>query len=239
MTKLELITAYAKSCIEHPETNCTKHRWACQRLLRDVDRIGDDEFPYVWDEAEANKIVKWFALLRHSKGVLAGQPINLTDWQQFRLCQLYGWRHKDTGRRRFKKYFVEVGRKNAKSQELAGIVLYEMSVTATKNAEIAECYTAGPKREQSKIVFAEAGLMLRGSPLQPKFRVNKQIIEHIKSGSFCKPLSKEDGKTGDGTNPALLVLDRHTCRVKTGVYRRNLQPHGHGNAESAQIEVCL
>ena len=114
MTRLEIIKHYAVECIAHPETNCQKHRWACARFLRDIERMGDEDFPYVWDEHEAEKIVAWFALLRHSKGVLAGQPIHLTEWQQFRLCQLYGWRHKDIGRRRFKKYFVEVGRKNAR-----------------------------------------------------------------------------------------------------------------------------
>ena len=105
-----------------------------------------------------------------------------------------------------------------KSQEEAGISLYEMAVTSTKNGEIAECYSAGTKREQSKVVFTEAGNMLQGSPLYPKFRVNKAEIVHIKSGSFLKPLSKEDGKTGDGTNPALLVIDEYHQHPNTDLY---------------------
>lgn len=80
----------------------------------------------------STKIIKWFSLLRHSKGVLAGKPIKLTEWQQFHLCQLYGWRRKEDGFKRFKKSFVEVARKNAKSQEEAGVALYEISVQATK-----------------------------------------------------------------------------------------------------------
>ena len=82
---------------------------------------------------------------------------------------MYGWRRKKNGYRRFKKSFTEVARKNAKSQEEAGIALYEISVTATKNNEVCEEYTAGVKRDQSKIVFNEAELMLRGSPLRQKF----------------------------------------------------------------------
>ena len=34
-----------------------------------------------------------------------------------------------------------------------GIALYEISVTATKNNEVCEEYTAGVKRDQSKIDF--------------------------------------------------------------------------------------
>lgn len=218
MTILEEITKYAEDCISGKEISCQKHKWACMRLLRDLQCVGNDSFPYVWNEIQAQNIVDWFALLRHSKGALAGQPINLTVWQKFRLCQLYGWVHKDTGLRRFKKAFTEVARKNAKSQEEAGVALYEIAVTATKNGEVYEGYTAGTKREQSRIVFGEAGLMLQGSPLRMKFRATRDSIRHIKSGSTLKPLSKEDGKTGDGTNPAILILDEYHQHRTTEFY---------------------
>ena len=96
-----------------------------------------------------------------------------------------------------------------KSQEEAGIALYEASVTAVKNNEVCEIYTAGVKRDQSKIVFNEANLMLRGSPLREKFDVRRDVITHRKSGSFIKALSKEDGRSGDGTNPANLIIDEY------------------------------
>jgi len=211
MTILEEITAYAHDCIEGQWSlrSCRKHKQACMRLLRDIDRIGSDDFPYVWNEARAQSIVDWFSYLRHSKGILAGKPIRLTTWQKFRLCQLYGWNHKDTGLRRFRKSYTQVGRKNAKSQEQAGVALYEMSVTAMKNGEVAEVYTAGTKREQSLVVFNEADLMLRGSPLRPKFKVGVNKITHRASASTMKPLSKDDRKTGDGSNPAMLIVDEY------------------------------
>ena len=193
--------------------------WACQRFLADAEKFEtDQDYPYYWSEESAKNIIDWFMLLRHSKGILAGEPIALTDWQQFRICQLYGWKRKKDGRRRFKKSFTEVARKNAKSQEEAGIALYEISVMATKNKELCEMYTAGVKREQSKIVFNEAGLMLRNSPLRGKFNVTRDSIVHIRSGSFIKPLSKEDGKSGDGTNPAGLILDEYHQHPTTEFY---------------------
>lgn len=220
MTLLDEITEYARQCAFGEIISCKKHIWACMRFLRDVERMQkkDTTFPYIWDEEQAVSIVEWFSLLRHSKGVLAGKPIILTAWQKFRLCQLYGWVHKDTGRRRFKKSFTEVARKNAKSQEEAGVALYEISVTATKNQETAEGYTAGTKRDQSKIVFNEAALMLKGSPLRTAFRITRDSITHILTESFIKALSKEDGKTGDGTNPALLVIDEYHQHQTTEFY---------------------
>lgn len=188
------------------------------RLLRDIERIGTEEFPYIWNEDKAQSIVDWFKYLRHSKGVLAGQPIHLTTWQKFCLCQIYGWVHIETNRRRFRKSYKQVARKNAKSQEQAGVALYEMSVTATKNHEVAETYTAGTKREQSRVVFGEADLMLRGSPLRTKFKIRRDSIEHIATGSTMKPLSKDDRKTGDGSNPALLTIDEYHQHQTTEFY---------------------
>ena len=215
---LDELKQYAHDCISGKNISGRKHIWACERLLKDIDRIGQSDFPYIWNEKQAENIVEWFALLRHSKGILAKQPIILTPWQKFRICQLYGWVHKDTGYRRFKKYFTEVARKNAKSQEEAGIALYEAAVTSTKNAEVYEIYTAGTKRDQSKIVFGEAGLMLQGSPLRMRFKVTRDCVKHLKSHSTIKPLSKDDGKSGDGTNPALLVLDEYHQHKTTEFY---------------------
>ena len=218
LTIREELTRYAEKCLSGEIVAGKKHKWACKRLLRDFERIGDADFPYIWDETQAEEIVSWFALLRHSKGVLAGQPIQLTDWQKFTLCQIYGWRHKDTGRRRFTIAFIEVGRKNAKSQMLAGCMLYEIAVISTRNGEVYETYTAGTKHDQSMIIVDECQNMLKRSPLLSRFKLTKSKIEHRKTGSFIRALSREDGQKGDGTNPAMLVLDEYHQHDTTEFY---------------------
>ena len=227
MTILEELIEYANNCIQDVRISenedyisCKKHKWACMRFLNDLQRAeaNTGEFPYTWNEEEAQKIVDWFLLLRHSKGELSGEPIRMTAWEKFDLCQIYGWRHRETGRKRFKQSFTEVGRKNAKSQMEAAVALYEISTQSTKNEEVYECYTAGTKRDQSKIIFNEAKLMLKGSPLRNKFKLTRDLIEHIKTGSFIKALCKEDGQKGDGTNPAVLILDEYHQQATTEFY---------------------
>lgn len=223
MTIREELIDYAEKCVSGEEISGKKHKWACQRFLRDCQKeeasnVLAEEWPYYWDEAEAEKIVEWFSMLRHSKGDLARQPIVLTVWQKFNLCQLYGWREKATGYKRFKQSFTEVGRKNAKSQMQAGVALYEISVMATRNQENYEYYTAGTKRDQSKIILNEAKLMLNGSPLKPLFKITRDSVVHRKTGSFIKALSKEDGQNGDGTNPAGLILDEYHQHRTTEFY---------------------
>lgn len=222
MNNKEEIIKYCQDCISGVIPSGKKHKWACERFLNDLERIGTPDFPYIWNEERAERIVQWFLLLRHSKGALAGQPIELTTWQKFRECQIYGWIHKETGKRRFRKAFTEVGRKNAKSQMEAGEALYELAITSTQNNEVNEIYTAGVKRDQSRIVFNECDLMTRGSLIRSKFNFKRDCIEHTKTGSFIKALSKEDGRSGDGTNPAFLIIDEYHQHPTTDFYDLSL-----------------
>lgn len=219
MTIREELVQYAEDCISGKIISCQKHKWACERFLRDIHALQTDpDYPYVWNEEKAKEIVVWFHQLRHRTGVLAGKPIDLTTWQKFRHCQLYGWRRKGSGEKRFTKSFTEVARKNGKSQEEAGIALFEISVEASRHGEIYEFYTAGVKKDQSRKVFDEARYMLNGSPLRRKFRVTRNEITHIKTGSFIKMLSKDDSKNGDGSNPAGLILDEYHEHPNTDYY---------------------
>ena len=222
MTILKELIQYSNDCINDVIPSGQKHKWACIRFLNDIQNsklnVLKEPFNYYWNEEESSKIVKWFSYLKHSKGVLAGEFIELNTWQKFCLCQIYGWEHKETHLRRFTKSFIEVARKNAKSQMEAGVTLYEMSTRAVKNKEIYECYCAGVKRKQSEVIFNECKNLLLGSPLRKKFKINKGTIIHIKTGSTLEPLNKQDGKEGDGSNPALLVLDEYHQHKTTEFY---------------------
>lgn len=124
---LDELVEYAHMCLQDVHISkyedyisCTKHKWACQRFLNDIERSRAPDSKFEWNEYEAQRIVDWFGYLKHSKGVLAGQFITLNKWQKFLLCQLYGWRRRDTGHKRFHKLFAEVGRKNARFGVLCG-----------------------------------------------------------------------------------------------------------------------
>jgi phage terminase len=60
--------------------------------------------------------------------------------------------------------------------------------------------------------------MTRGTLIRSRFRFKRDEIVHIKTGSFIKALSKEDGKKGDGTNPAMLVIDEYHQHPDTDFY---------------------
>ncbi len=202
--KLELIE-YSNNVLEGKIVACQAHKFACKRFLNDIEREGTDEFPYVFNSQKAYKFFKWTALFTHSKGILAGKHVEITPIQRFIFGNLYGWEHKDTGIRRFKKLYWQVGRKNAKSQSLAFVGSYEAFAFGENMAEV---YIAGVKRDQSKLVFNEILSQLKSaSYLNGKWTYSYGKITHKKSDSVITALSKDAGKTGDGLNPHCSVID--------------------------------
>lgn len=219
-TVFERIKKYSTDCITGIFPACRKNVLACKRFLKDCERVGTDEtFPYVWDEEEAEKFIDlWMPLFNHSKGPLAGAPKIAEPIECFIFGQLYGWRHKDDGTRRFRIAYWQVARKNAKSQDMAIMGLYEMSLFGEPCAEV---IVAATKRDQTKFVWGEADYIYRRAnkdKIQKAFRTSYGEIRHEKSGSTFIRLSEDDKKKGDGANPQCGILDEYHAHDSTEYY---------------------
>lgn len=207
MTLLEELTQYSHNCIKDTAHVCQKHRWACERFLRDVQHAGTETFPYVFDEEKAQRFFNWAHLHRHTKGVLAGEPIDFAPIQRFIFGNVYGWVHQDTGLRRFRRAYWQVARKNAKSQSLAIVGDYELMALGEPMSEV---YIGATKTLQAKIIYNEVVAMLKRCPLlKDKWHESYGVIRHPKSDSILRALSKDDGKTGDGLNPQCGLIDEY------------------------------
>ena len=207
MTLLEELTQYSHNCIKDTAHVCQKHRWACERFLKDVQRAGTKEFPYVFDEEKVQRFFNWAHLHRHTKGVLAGEPIDFAPIQRFIFGNVYGWIHQDTGLRRFRRAYWQVARKNAKSQSLAIVGDYELMALGEPMSEV---YIGATKTLQAKIIYNEVVAMLKRCPLlKDKWHESYGVIRHPKSDSILRALSKDDGKTGDGLNPQCGLIDEY------------------------------
>ena len=207
MTLLEELIEYSHNCIKDTAHVCQKHRWACERFLRDVQHAKTGEFPYVFDEEKAQRFFNWAYLHRHTKGVLAGEPIDFAPIQRFIFGNVYGWVHQDTGLRRFRRAYWQVARKNAKSQSLAIVGDYEMMALGEPMSEV---YIGATKTLQAKIIYNEVVAMLKRCPLLTgKWHESYGAIKHPKSDSILRALSKDDGKTGDGLNPQCGLIDEY------------------------------
>ena len=207
MTLADELIQYSKDCIADTRHVCQKHRWACERFLNDLKKSGTKDFPYIFDEEKALRFFEWAALHKHTKGVLAGEPIEFTPIQRFIFGNVYGWIHQETGLRRFRKAYWQVARKNAKSQSLAIVGDYELMALGEPMSEV---YIGATKSMQAKIIYNEVVAMLKRCPLlKGKWHESYGVIRHPKSDSILRALSKDDGKTGDGLNPQCGLIDEY------------------------------
>jgi len=174
---------------------------ACRRHVADL-RDGPGR-GLRFDEEAAIKVLKFFSILKHSKGEWAGQPLRLEPWQQFLIWALFGWKRED-GTRRFRTAYIEVARKNGKSTLGAGIGLYLFAADGEPGAEV---YSAATKRDQARITHSEAMRMVRASPmLSKRVKPFKDNLNVPNTASKYEPLGA-DADTMDGLNVHGAIID--------------------------------
>lgn len=210
---------YSRDVLSGEIVACKKHQWACQRFLKDIEREGTADFPYFFDDEKARRFLFWMTQFKHTKGPLQGENIVPEPIQIFIFGNIYGWVHKDTGYRRFKKAYWQVGRKNAKTQSLACVGSYE----AFANDEyMSEVYIGATKTEQAKICWNEIKAQISKCELlnvpEKKYRVAYGQIEHLKTFSKIEALSKDAGKTGDGFSPQCGIIDEYHAHKTSEIY---------------------
>jgi phage terminase large subunit-like protein len=210
---------YCNDIVDGKILACKKHIWAIKRFLHDLDQSQNEDYPYELDIEELYRFYEWAKLFKYTKGdkngeKLTGKPIELEDFQLFIIVNLFGWKHKKTGYRRFKKSYIQLARKQAKSFLLSLMTSYEAFLSGEKS----EVYIAGWGLKQSHIVYKEVETQLKNCEfLKGKWSNSYHRITHLKSESIIMALSKE-AKNFDGTNPSLVVIDEYHVHPTNEIY---------------------
>ncbi len=179
-------------------TGCEKQQAACHRFMADFD-----DGRLFFDEEAFHRVCRFFEVLRFTKGEWRGVSFELQPWQRFIIGNLFGWKLKATGLRRFRTAFIMIPRKNGKSELGAGIGLYLAFGDKEPGAEV---YSAATKRDQAKIVFDQASQMIRLSAMKSYVGIHQGNLHQLQSGSKFEPLSS-DSKTMDGLNVHGAIID--------------------------------
>jgi phage terminase large subunit-like protein len=181
-------------------------RQACQRYLGDRQRAEDLSCAFYFDEWEATNPCDFIEKLPHVEGVWETPTITLHEAHVWFLVNLFGFRRRHNGTRRFIRALLAVARKNAKSTLAAAILLYCFCCEDEPGAQV---ITAATTYDQAAIIFKMAKAMLTKTPeLAEAFGLqdwSKAITRPEIGGSFKALHAK--ASTQDGLNPSHVGLD--------------------------------
>jgi phage terminase large subunit-like protein len=158
-----------------------------------------------WDVTAANKAISFFeVVLRLNGGQFEGRPFTLHPSQKFIVGSLFGWKRAD-GSRRFRRAYIEIAKGNGKSPLMAGIGMWCLLADGEDRAEV---YAAASKKDQAMVLFRDAVAMFQQSPalakrLTPSGGNPVWNLADLKTGSFFRPISSDDGQSGPRPSCAL------------------------------------
>ncbi|HEM4293516.1 TPA: terminase large subunit [Streptococcus suis] len=184
-----------------------------------------------YDKVKADRAVTFINNLSHTKGKWAGKRFDLLPWQEQIVRDLFGI-VKEDGNRQFLTAYIEIPKKNGKSELAAAIALY---LLYADNEASAEVYGAACDRNQASIVFDVAKQMVQMSrPLEKRSKImgaTKRIVNYSNAG-FYQVLSAETG-TKHGLNVSGLVFDEIHAQPNRHLY--DVLTKGSGDAREQPL----
>ncbi|WP_024615834.1 terminase TerL endonuclease subunit [Clostridium sp. Ade.TY] len=205
---LDRVTKYALDVIEGKEIAGRLVKLACKRHLDNLESSKLALYKYEFDLELAIDAIEFFEDLRFTDGEIAGQEVELFGFQDFIIGSLFGWVSKETGYRRFRKSYVQLARKNAKSLLNSGIGI---KLSGFDNYTNAQVYCTATKMKQARIVWEQASKFIKIEPdLKELFKIKDHdaIIECLINGGKIMALGRDTG-TIDGFDPHGGIIDEY------------------------------
>ena len=129
----------------------------------------------MFSEAHADRAVKIFESLKHTKGEYYGKSFVLLPWEKKIIREVYGTLKED-GTRQYKFVYVEIPKKNGKSELGAGAAIFSLYADGEMAGEV---YSCASDRSQAAIIFNVAKDMVE----QDQFLLDRSKITGSETGS--------------------------------------------------------
>lgn len=212
---------YCNKCLSNEILVCKKHRWAIERFLKDIENTSK----YYLDRTELLKFYIFATKFPLRTGKYSKKKILLVEFQLFIVANLLCIKSKDGNLRKYKKGYIQIARKQGKSM-LQGLILLYIAICDTSEQQ--ETYISGWNSTQSQVTFREVEYMLDNcfdTKIKNSYKKSYGTILFDNS-NFIKPLTRESGRTGEGTNPSLAVIDEYKDHVDTCMLDTQLTGQG-------------
>ena len=190
-----------------------------------------------FDERKAQRVVRFIEALRHTKGEFHGQPFHLLPWQEKIIRDVFGTvRDDDPTMRQYTTAYIEIPKKNGKSELGAAIAL---NMLINDDEWKAEVYSCASDRQQAAIVFDVAVDMVRQSPaLMKRVKIipSTRRMIYQPTGSIYQVLSSEVA-TKHGLNVSACIFDELHTQPTRALY--DVMTQGSGDARRQPLWFFL
>lgn len=190
-----------------------------------------------FDERKAQRVVRFIEALRHTKGDFHGQPFHLLPWQEKIIRDVFGTvRDDDLSMRQYTTAYIEIPKKNGKSELGAAIAL---NMLINDDEWKAEVYSCASDRQQAAIVFDVAVDMVRQSPaLMKRVKIipSTRRMIYQPTGSIYQVLSSEVA-TKHGLNVSACIFDELHTQPTRALY--DVMTQGSGDARKQPLWFLL
>jgi phage terminase large subunit-like protein len=185
----------------------------------------------MYDESKAQRASQFINCLKHTKGQWRGVPFELLPWQDTIIRNIFGT-VKENGYRQYNTAYIEIPKKNGKSELAAAVALY---MTCGDNEWGAEVYGCASDRQQASIVFDVAVDMVDQCPalkkrIKPIMSVKRLVYQP--TNSFYQVLSAE-AYTKHGLNVHAVVFDELHAQPNRNLY--DVMTKGSGDARTQPL----
>ena len=191
----------------------------------------------MFDEKKARRVIRFIEYLKHTKGEFHGKPFKLLPWQEKIIRDVFGTvRDEDPSMRQYNQVYIEIGKKNGKSELGAALAL---NMLINDDEWKAEVYSCASDRQQAAIVFDVAVDMVKQNPTLSKLI---KIIPSTKrmvyqpTGSIYQVLSSEVA-TKHGLNVSACIFDELHTQPTRALY--DVMTQGSGDARKQPLWFFL
>ncbi|MEG0494059.1 MAG: terminase TerL endonuclease subunit [Clostridia bacterium] len=189
------------------------------------------------DERKAKRVLKFIECLKHTKGEFHGKPFVLLPWQEKIIRDVFGTvRDDEPDKRQYNQVYIEIGKKNGKSELGAALAL---NMLVNDDEWKGEVYSCAADRQQATIVFDVAVDMVKQSSALSKcvkiIPSTKRMVYEPR-GSIYQVLSSEV-MTKHGLNVSACVFDELHAQPTRALY--DVMTQGSGDARKQPLWFFL
>lgn len=216
---MDRVTKFAKANLKNKKDFGEDARLAFKRHINDLARSekNDPNFPYRFDEEKAEDIIELANKLTIAEGE-GNEQFTCAGFQEFILGSLFGWVHKETGKRRFTDSYVQVARQQGKSALNA---ILGIKCSNFDNYNYGQIYCTATKADQARIVLKEIIKFINAdSDLKELFDIKdyKNEITGKITSTVIRALGR-DTHTIDGFRPYLGIVDEYHAHKDNQMYK--------------------